>query len=723
MKLQLSNIAKSFGTQEVLTSASLLIKNNEKIALVGRNGCGKTTLLKIITGEEDPDRGDRFFGSGVKAGYLSQISFPDESRTVREELISVFDELIQVQKALEEQTRILETDHSQQQLDKFDRLQTRFDTLGGYDYEYEMKSVFFHFGFTEEELDRSIGEFSSGQRTRIALVKLLLQKPDILLLDEPTNHLDHFGFTEEELDRSIGEFSSGQRTRIALVKLLLQKPDILLLDEPTNHLDIDSIEWLEGYIARYPSAVVLVSHDRMFLDRVADVVVEIEFGKTTRYPGNYSHYVKAKEEWLEKNHEAYERQQQEIKRVEALIERFRYKATKAAMVQSRIKSLEKMDRIEDVKSDRSIIKASFSSARKGGERVLEVENLKVGYDSVLSSVSMELFRNDRMAIVGPNGIGKSTFVKTLMELIPSKGGSFHFGHQIDIGYFDQDSAQMKSTKSVLDELWDEHPMADQTEIRNALAGFLFTQDDVFKSVNDLSGGEKVRLALAKLMMDHDNLLILDEPTNHLDIPAKEALEKALKDYDGTLLFVSHDRMFLSKMANKVLEILDEPTNHLDIPAKEALEKALKDYDGTLLFVSHDRMFLSKMANKVLEIGETSHVWQETWPEYAEKKKNGQLHVEAESKGKSKNQPPTKTSAQIRSERNAAQNRATRLEAMMTKAEEELEALRELRFEPEYYQDYRKMEELDEQIDEKHNEIERYMKEWEEKMTFLEEVTE
>lgn len=629
MKLQLSNIAKSFGTQEVLTSASLLIKNNEKIALVGRNGCGKTTLLKIITGEEDPDRGDRFFGSGVKAGYLSQISFPDESRTVREELISVFDELIQVQKALEEQTRILETDHSQQQLDKFDRLQTRFDTLGGYDYEYEMKSVFFHFGFTEEELDRSIGEFSSGQRTRIALVKLLLQKPDILLLDEPT-----------------------------------------------NHLDIDSIEWLEGYIARYPSAVVLVSHDRMFLDRVADVVVEIEFGKTTRYPGNYSHYVKAKEEWLEKNHEAYERQQQEIKRVEALIERFRYKATKAAMVQSRIKSLEKMDRIEDVKSDCSIIKASFSSARKGGERVLEVENLKVGYDSVLSSVSMELFRNDRMAIVGPNGIGKSTFVKTLMELIPSKGGSFHFGHQIDIGYFDQDSAQMKSTKSVLDELWDEHPMADQTEIRNALAGFLFTQDDVFKSVNDLSGGEKVRLALAKLMMDHDNLLILDEPTNHLDIPAKEALEKALKDYDGTLLFVSHDRMFLSKMANKVLEI-----------------------------------------------GETSHVWQETWPEYAEKKKNGQLHVEAESKGKSKNQPPTKTSAQIRSERNAAQNRATRLEAMMTKAEEELEALRELRFEPEYYQDYRKMEELDEQIDEKHNEIERYMKEWEEKMTFLEEVTE
>lgn len=626
MKLQLSNIAKSFGTQDVLTSASLLIKNNEKVALVGRNGCGKTTLLKIITGEEHPDKGDRFFGNGTRVGYLSQISFPDDTRTVRQELTSVFDELLEVQKQLEEQTRVLETDASEQQLARYDRLQTRFETLGGYDYEYEMKSVFFHFGFTEAELDKPLSEFSSGQRTRIALVKLLLQKPDVLLLDEPT-----------------------------------------------NHLDIDSIEWLEGYISRYPSAVILVSHDRMFLDRVADEVVEIEFGRTTRYPGNYSHYVKAKEEWLEKNHEAYERQQQEIKRVEALIERFRYKATKASLAQSKIKYLDRMEKIEDVKSDRSKIKASFTSARKGGERVLETENLQVGYDSTLSTVSMELFRQDRMAIVGANGIGKSTFVKTLMELIPSRGGSFHFGHQIDIGYFDQDSAQMKSPRNVLDELWDEHPMANQTEIRNALAGFLFTQDEVFKNVNDLSGGEKVRLALAKLMMDHDNLLILDEPTNHLDIPAKEALEKVLSDYDGTLLFVSHDRMFLSKMANKVLEI-----------------------------------------------GETSHVYQETWPEYNEKKKNGQLHTEVQKNSRKKKEEPVKTSAQIRAEKKAAQNRAARLETMMTQAEEELEALRELRFEPEYYQDYRKMEELDEKIDEKHNEIERYMKEWEEKMTFLEE---
>lgn len=249
MKLQLSNIAKSFGTQDVLTSASLLIKNNEKVALVGRNGCGKTTLLKIITGEEHPDKGDRFFGNGTRVGYLSQISFPDDTRTVRQELTSVFDELLEVQKQLEEQTRVLETDASEQQLARYDRLQTRFETLGGYDYEYEMKSVFFHFGFTEAELDKPLSEFSSGQRTRIALVKLLLQKPDVLLLDEPT-----------------------------------------------NHLDIDSIEWLEGYISRYPSAVILVSHDRMFLDRVADEVVEIEFGRTTRYPGNYSHYVKAKEE-------------------------------------------------------------------------------------------------------------------------------------------------------------------------------------------------------------------------------------------------------------------------------------------------------------------------------------------------------------------------------------------------------------------------------------------
>ena len=621
MKLQLSNVVKSFGTQDILNGASMQVRGNEKIALVGRNGCGKTTLLKIICGLEDMDSGSRVLATGTKIGYLSQITFEDENKTVHEELLSVFDEVKQLEIQLNEQAMVLAEDHSEKQLDKYDRLQQRFEMMGGYEYEVEIKNVFFHFQFDESDLNKPLSQFSSGQRTRIGLVKLLLTKPDILLLDEPT-----------------------------------------------NHLDIDSIEWLEGYIKHYPSAVILVSHDRMFLDHVVDEIVEIEFGKTMRFVGSYSHYVKAKEEYLEKNHDAFVRQQQEIKRMEDLIEKFRYKKNKAAFAQSKMKYLERMDRIEDVKSDTSKMKAHFSCARRGGKRVLEVENLSVGYDSVLSTVSFELIQNQRMAIVGPNGIGKSTLMKTLMELLPALSGSFKFGHQIDIGYFDQESAQIQSTKTVLDELWDEYPDATQTEIRNTLASFLFTQDEVFKDVNDLSGGERVRLALANLMLHHDNVLLLDEPTNHLDIPAKEALEKALQEYDGTLLFVSHDRMFLKKMANRILEV-----------------------------------------------DTVSHVYDLGYEEYLEKKKENSL---VESTVIQKQEPVKKQSF---TDTKALKNRIAKLEKLLEEAETDLEALRELRFEPEYYQDYQKMEELNEQIDEKHNEIANYMQEWEEKMMKIEEA--
>ena len=371
---------------------------------------------------------------------------------------------------------------------------------------------------------------------------------------ELKNVFFHFQFDESDLNKKLCEFSSGQKTRIALVKLLLTKPDILLLDEPTNHLDIAAIEWLENYVKHYPFAVVLVSHDRMFLDHVVDEIVEIEFGKTQRYVGDYSHYLKAKDEYLKKNHEAYIRQQQEIHRLEDLIEKFRYKKNKAAFAKSKQKYLDRMDRIEDSTSDTSQMKAVFTCARKGGKQVLEVEDLQVGYDKVLSDVSFQLLQGQRMAIVGPNGIGKSTLIKTLVKELPAISGSFKFGHQIDVGYFNQESAQMKSNKNVLDELWDMDPDATQTQIRNTLASFLFTQDEVFKEVNDLSGGERVRLALAKLMLEHDNVLLLDEPTNHLDIPAKEALESALEKYDGTILFVSHDRYLLDQVADHILEI-------------------------------------------------------------------------------------------------------------------------------------------------------------------------
>lgn len=630
MKLQVSNLYKSYGAHDILQGASLQVKGNEKIGLVGRNGCGKTTLLNIIAKNEDFDRGEMIIPNATKIGSISQTLFDDKTMTVLEALEEVFIPLKELEKQVNEQAELLALDHSEKALEKYDRLLNRFETMGGYDYEHELRSVFYHFGFEESDLSKRINEFSSGQQTRIALARLLLEKPDVLLLDEPT-----------------------------------------------NHLDLDSIEWLEGYIARYPSAVIIVSHDRMFLDHVCDEIIEIEFGRTTRYPGNYTHYVQAKEDWLEKNHEAYIRQQEEIKRLEDVIEKFRYKGTKAAFAQSKIKYLDRMERIEDVKTDTSKLKASFSSARKGGNQVLEVDHLCFGYDHPLSCVSFEMHRQNRIGIVGPNGIGKSTLLKTLTGQLQPLSGSFHFGHQIDIGYFDQETAAMRSNKTVLDTLWDDNPDSTQTQIRSTLAAFLFTQDEVFKEVNDLSGGEKVCLSLARLMMAHDNLLILDEPTNHLDIPAKEALEKALKDYDGTLLFVSHDRMFLSKMADQVLEI-----------------------------------------------GDDSQLFDFTYDQYAERKKAGTLSsvaVVAKTSQKLKSAAPEKTAAQLRQEKNALTNRVAKLEELLEKAQEELEALRELRYEPEYYQDYRKMEELDATIDEKHNEIAHYTNEWEEKMMALEEM--
>lgn len=620
VKLQINNAKKSYGVHTILEDASIRVKDKEKIALVGRNGCGKTTLLKIICGQESMDSGSKYVSNDTKIGYLSQITFKNEDITVFDELSKAFNKVKNLEKQLQEQAEVLQFDSSEAQLAKYDRIQQEFENLNGYQYDVELRNVFFHFQFVEEDLWKNLSEFSSGQKTRIALVKLLLSKPDILLLDEPT-----------------------------------------------NHLDLDSIEWLENYVSHYPSAVILVSHDRMFLDHVVDEIVEIEFGKTMRYPGNYSHYVKTKEEYLKKNHEAFVRQQQEIQRLQDLIEKFRYKKNKASFAKSKQKYLDRMDRVEDASQDSSMIKAKFTSERKGGKQVLEVNNLSIGYDSVLSTVNFKLVHGERMGIVGPNGIGKSTLIKTLMNVLQPKNGTYRFGHQIDVGYFNQESAQLKSNKNVLDELWDLHPLSTQTEIRNTLASFLFTQEEVFKDVNSLSGGERVRLALAKLMLDHDNLLLLDEPTNHLDIQAKEALE-------------------------------------------DALEK----YDGTILFVSHDRMFLKKMANRILEMGPISTVYNCNYEEYLEKKENiieNDVPENKENMGSS--------SSISYGDTKVLKNRVAKLEQLLDKAQEDLEALRELRFEPEYYQDYQKMEELDQQIDEQHNEIARLSDEWEEKMLLLE----
>ena len=622
MKLQISDGYKSFGAFDILEGAGLQVKASEKIGLVGRNGAGKTTLLKIMAGEEDLDRGQVIVPKDIRVGTLSQITFGDLGKTVHEALLEVFEPLKQLERQMEDLTQVLESDPSQSNLEKFDRLQTEYQAKGGYEYEKELQTVF-----------------------------------------------HHFGFAPEELEKRLSEFSSGQRTRIGLVKLLLSKPDVLLLDEPTNHLDIDSIEWLEGYVKRYPGAVVIVSHDRMFLDHVVDEIAEIEFGKVRVWPGSYTQFVKAKEDWLQKNHEAYMRQQEQIRNMEALIEKFRYKKNKAAFAQSKIKQLDRMEKIEDSRSDRSRMKARFTAGRPGGRRVLETEHLKAGYDSVLADATLTLMKGERLGIVGPNGTGKSTFMKTIAGRLAPLSGTFRWGHQIDLGYFDQDTAQDTGTGTVIDELWDVAPDATQTEIRSTLASFLFTQDEVFKDVSDISGGERVRLALAKLMLAHDNVLLLDEPTNHLDIPAREALEDSLKDYDGTVIFVSHDRMFLDKSATKILEIRDGKTTL---------------YDGSY---AH---YLEGAAAPVKE-------------EVREEKK-----------------PEARVSFQ---DQKALKNRIRKLEELIAREEEKLETMRELRYEPEYYQDYRKMEELDAQIDDQHNVIAGLYREWEEKLALAEEAEE
>lgn len=615
MLYQVSKASKYYGVDTIFEDINFEIKGTEKIALVGRNGCGKTTFLRCMCQEEQFDKGTISKQNNTVIGYLSQKVLPHDEWTVEEELRKIYEPVFAMQKKMNELEDIMKSDPSEKVLNQYAQLQEQFEMMNGYNWESEMKTVF----------------------TR-------------------------FGFPIEDLQKKIGEFSGGQKTRIAFVKLLLSKPDILLLDEPTNHLDISAIEWLEGYVKNYPKAVVIVSHDRMFLDHTVDVVYHMEYGRMKKYPGNYSNFVIQRENDLERQQAEYNRQQKDIQRLEALIEKFRYKKNKAAFAQSKIKYLERMDRIEVEKSDNKTFHAKFTPKIKGGEKVLEVENLAIGYDKVLTIISMKMRRGDRVAIIGPNGTGKSTFVKTLMHIVPALSGSFLFGHQIEQGYFDQQLAQFSSGKTVLEEVWDEYPDLDRTTVRGVLGQFLFSADDVFKTVDVLSGGEKVRLSFAKLLLQHANMLILDEPTNHLDIPGKEALENSLKDFTGSILFVSHDRYFIQQMATSLL-ILDK--------------------DGCR-FV------------------------EQTYDEYT-----NQIPVQTPQQSVERPEPTNKKEVKRALSPEARRREIAKLEKQITEKEAELEDMRQLRFEPEYYQDYQKMNELDQDIDDIHNELAHLEKRWEE----------
>ena len=512
MQYKIQHGAVAFDADSILQDVNFDIKNTEKIAIVGRNGCGKTTLLKLIAGEVDLHKRDSdediFI---VKSGnpeiaYLKQMAFEDKTITMEEEVRKAFSKILTMQKELEEKRLFMEKEPSEANIKMYTTLHDQFVYLGGYYFEKEYEVV-----------------------------------------------LKEFGFTEEDKKKPLEEFSGGQQTKIAFVKMLLSKPDILLLDEPTNHLDMRTIEWLEQYLKDYKRAVVIVSHDRMFLDRIVDVVYEIEYKKTTRYPGNYSSFMEQKKQNYEKQLKDYKAQQAEIERLNDLVDRFKNKPSKVAMTRSKLKQIEHMDKIEMPDNfDTKSFHTNLTPRVETGKDVLSIRNLVIGYETPLATISMEVKKGRKYGIIGGNGIGKSTLLKTLTGKVNALGGEFSFGPKVEIGYFDQQMAQYTSDKQVIEDYWDEFPTLTQTEVRNELAAFLFTGDDVFKRVDMLSGGEKVRLALCKIFKTSPNVLIFDEPTNHMDIIGKETLEQMLLDYEGTVLFVSHDRYFVKRIADELL---------------------------------------------------------------------------------------------------------------------------------------------------------------------------
>ena len=515
--LQTSKLTKLYSGTPILENVQFEVKKGERIAVVGRNGAGKSTLLKMIADEIDFDGGEIHKPQSVVLGYFAQSSHVNSDDTIYNEMLKVFEETIKLKGQLEELSiKMAEEDPNSEQylkiIEHYQNLNHRFELMSGYTYESEINNI-----------------------------------------------LNRFKFNEIGFDQKISNLSGGQKTRLALAKLLLQKPDVLILDEPTNHLDIDTIEWLEGYLKKYSGAVVIVSHDRYFIDQIATTVYEIEYRKCTKYKGNYSDYMDQKAVSYASLMKQYEKQQKEISKMEDFISRNIVRASTTKRAQSRRKLLDKMERIEIPKINDKSIGITFEIDRRSGNDVLKVEDLTVGYeDQVISNhLDFHLNRLDRVALIGPNGIGKSTILKTVAGDLPKISGEIYYGKSLDMGYFDQEQANLTSNNTVLNEVWNCFPTRLEKDIRTLLGNFLFTGDDVFKTVNQLSGGEKVRLTLCKLMLEKNNFLLLDEPTNHFDIDSKEMLELSLEDYEGTVFFISHDRYFIDKIATRILEVTPE----------------------------------------------------------------------------------------------------------------------------------------------------------------------
>ena len=627
MNYRIVNGAISYGADTILEEINFDIQENDKIAIVGNNGSGKTTLLKSIVNNEmlEEGIGEEKFGiykqGNPRIGYLKQIEFENSENTFLEEILKSYESILKLEKKINTLQEQLQNQSDDKKIKEYSKSLEEYEIIGGYIYKEEYE---------------------------IAIKK--------------------FGFTEQDKNKKISEFSGGQKTKIAFLKLLLSKPDILLLDEPTNHLDIDTIEWLENYLKNYPKAVVIVSHDRMFLDKIVNKVYEIEYASITEYKGNYSAFEKQKKERYEKQLKDYEYQQKEIKRLKAIADRFRYKPTKAKMALSKLKKIEQMTIIEEPNQyDLKTFHTNFDVKTESGNLVVSAKNLQIGYgEELLAEVSFNLYKGQKLAIIGENGKGKSTLLKTLMGFIPKLGGDYEYGYHVEKEYFDQQLEFQDVNSTILDDFYNEFQQLTTTQIRQALGAFLFSGDDVFKEIKVLSGGEKVRLQLCKIFKKQANLLLLDEPTNHMDILGKVSLENILKEYKGSLIFVSHDRCFVNKIADSILAFEPEGIVYFEGNYEEYRRKREEQNEENVL---EEKMSSSKKKN--------------TNNDYFKKK-----------------------------EETRRKNKISKLELEIQQKENEIKLLKDKMQSEEICTEYVKLKELQDEISRLEDIIEEKMEEWE-----------
>ena len=623
MNYRIVNGAVSYGAETILEEIDIEIKEKDKVAIVGRNGAGKTTLLNAIINNDMLEEGigeEKFnvFKQGNPViGYLKQIEF-NEKNTLLDEVLKAYKPIIELEERIKKLEEELKNNTDEKMIEAYTSARDRYELIGGYTYKKEYQTI-----------------------------------------------IRKFGFTSADEQKRISEFSGGQKTRIAFIKLLISKPDILLLDEPTNHLDIETIEWLESYLKNYTKAVVIVSHDRMFLNKIVNKVYEIEYAAVTEYKGNYSAFELQKRMNYEKQLKDFEFQQKEIKRLTAIADRFRYKPTKAKMALSKLKQVERMVKVEEPnRYDMRTFHTNFTLKKESGKNVLSVKDLEIGYDNVLAKVSFDVLKGQKLAIIGANGIGKSTLLKTLMGKVKEISGEFEFGYNVEKEYFDQELAFSNSKNTIFDEFQSKFPALNDREVRSALASFLFTGEDVFKEIEVLSGGEKVRLKLCEIFKKGPNLMLLDEPTNHLDIIGKESLENILKEYEGTLIFVSHDRYFVNKIADSLLIFEKDKVTY---------------FDGN-------------------------------YEEYSEKKAIEEQEVEEKVQVESK---PKINEYFAKKEINKIKNRISKIEEEISSKENEVEMLNKEMLKEEVCSDYLELTKIQEKIKEVQDIIDKKMSEWEE----------